>query len=162
MLKSKKNKMKKWATVSVLFLRLDKFIRDGTNFRSADDSGCGMFIRAGILDKTGVHGSSACWAGATSMFRDDMILKGKIDEIGGPSGLIVGMILGTKQAGDVSDDEFKVEHVGVFAGYMPNENNELIPMVYSFNTDINRGNLLPFNKNEWIYYGWHKRIGLDD
>lgn len=153
-------KSKKSVTVSTLFSRFDTFIQDKINFRSESDSGCGMFIRAGILGKKGVHGSSVCSAGASSMFNSDMILTGNIIDVGGFSGLEVGMILGTKKKGTFTDNKYHVEHVGVYAGYH-DLGNGYEPAVYSFNTTKNIPNLLPFSANDWFYYGWHKRIELD-
>ena len=155
-------KRKKWVTVSTLFERFENFILQETNFRSETDSGCGMFIRAGIMGKTGPHGTSACFAGASSMFNNDMILTGNISDIGGPLELTVGMIVGTKQAKKYDDGKYHIEHVGVYAGLVWFEKyHQYLPAVYSFNTDINKPNLLPFSANEWVYYGWHERIALD-
>ena len=39
--------------------------------------------------------------------------------------------------------------------------NKLVHGVYSFNTDTNRGNLIPYERNEWKYYAWHKGIVMD-
>ena len=95
------------------------------------------------------------------MFNNDMILTGIISDVGGPSGLIPGMILGEPMKDEFTDGKYHIEHVGVFSGYIDNGKGELEPMVYSFNTDTNRGNLSPLSKNTWIYYGWHYRVALD-
>ena len=158
--KNNSNASAPYVTVSVLLSRFDNFISKRTNFRSKKDSGCASFIRGGILNKYGPHSSHVYAAGATTMFRDDVIVKGCIDDIGGPDSLMVGMILGTPMDGEFSDGKYHVEHVGVYAGMIEYE-NKLVHGVYSFNTDTNRGNLIPYERNEWKYYAWHKGIVMD-
>ena len=145
-------------TVSELFNRFNNFIDKRTNFSSPGDTGCAMFIRAGILNKSGPHSDSKYHAGATSMFnKGDLLLAGNIKDIGGVDNLVVGMILGSKIRGTFNDGKYHVEHVGVYAGTVDSGNGP-IHLVYSFNTNTNRGNLSPFSSNEWLYYGWHKGI----
>ena len=66
-----------------------------TDVSAAKDTGCAMYIRAAIVGKLKRHGHHTYAAGRTSMFRDNMVFKGSIEDIGGPSGLVRGMIVGT-------------------------------------------------------------------
>ena len=145
----------KTVTVSNMFGNFDKMIEKKTDVSSATDSGCAMFIRCGILGILKRHGSHVYKAGMTPMFKNDLIVQGNIDDIGGPSGLVIGMILGTHQDGP----KF-VKHGGVYAG-LHDFGNGLEPAVYSFDTVHNVGNLRPYNDNDWAYFGWHKGVVLD-
>ena len=61
------------------------------------DTGCAMFIRAGILSKKGRHSHKTYYARMTPMFEKNMVFWGEISGIGGVSGLMPGMILGEYQ-----------------------------------------------------------------
>ncbi len=147
--------------VSALFQNFDMFINQAISFRSPGDSGCAMFIRAGILNKKEPHSDDVYHAGASSMFNDgDLLISGTIYSIGGKENLIPGMILGTQIIGTIGSEKYCIEHVGVYAGIIDLGKGPE-PAVYSFNTDNNVGNLLPFSANNWVYYGWHKGIICD-
>lgn len=91
----------------------------------------------------------------TSMFGNNMVLQGSIEEIGGSNGLIPGMILGTK-----GSKEGRIAHGGVYYG-LYDFGNGLEHAVYSFNTVKNCGNLRPFSDQDWVYYGWHQGVILE-
>lgn len=122
---------------------------------SPTDTGCGMFIRAGILGKKGSHSHQTYHAGMTPMFENDMLFWGKISDIGGVSGLIPGMILGEHQ-----DKKKFVRHGGVYYG-LYDFGDGLVPAVYSFNTKEKKGHLHPYTDNDWVYYGWHEGVIFD-
>ena len=146
--------------VSELFSRLDTLIQKKTNFHINKDTGCASFIRAGILDIAPGYSDNYYAGGASSMFNNNMIASGLISDIGGPNNLIVGMILGTPKKDNSDDGEYHIEHVGVYAG-LYDFGNGLEPAVYSFNTTTNCGNLAPYTRNNWQYYGWHEGILAD-
>lgn len=142
-------------TVDVLINNLRTMADKKTNVSSLNDSGCGMYIRAGIVGRLNRHSHDVYEAGMTSMFRNNMVLQGSIEDIGGPNGLIPGMILGT-----ASSEEGKISHGGVYYG-LYDFGNGLEHAVYSFNTAKNRGNLRPFSDQHWVYYGWHQGVILE-
>ena len=146
--------------VSRFMWRFGQFEKNKRNFRSDGDSGCAMCVRAGVLGRIGPHSSKVYCAGASSMFNNDMVISGDIEDVGGPDGLIVGMVVGTPMDGAFDDGLYHVEHVGVYAGYYDFGKGP-VPAVYSFNTDTNRVNLRPFTDNSWKYYGWHESVVLD-
>ena len=80
-----------------------------TDVSGEGDTGCGMYIRAAVIGVLGRHSHDIYFAGMTPMFSENMILRGEIADIGGPDGLIPGMILGTKGGKGVA-------HGGVYAG----------------------------------------------
>ncbi len=146
--------------VSRFMWRFGQFEKNKRNFRRDGDSGCAMCVRAGVLGRIGPHSSKVYYAGASSMFNNDMVISGDIEDVGGPDGLIVGMVVGTPMDGAFDDGLYHVEHVGVYAGYYDFGKGP-VPAVYSFNTDTNRVNLRPFTDNNWKYYGWHEGVVLD-
>ena len=143
-------------TVDVLISNLKIMADKKTDVSAAKDTGCAMYIRAAIVGKLKRHGHHTYAAGMTSMFRDNMVFKGNIEDIGGPSGLVRGMIVGT-----ASTTPGKVSHGGVYYGlYDFGDGPE--HAVYSFNTKKKCGNLRPFSDLEWVYYGWHQGVVLDE
>ena len=90
------------------------------------------------------------------MFENDMILIGKIQDVGGPDGLVPGMILSTYEEGAAKP----FTHGGVYAG-LYDFGNGPEPAVYSFNTKRDVGNLRPLSDVDWVYYGWHMGVVLD-
>ena len=143
-------------TVNVLINNLKSMADKKTDVSSAKDTGCAMYIRAAIVGKLKRHGHHTYAAGMTSMFRDNMVLEGVIEDIGGPGGLVPGMIVGT-----ASTTPGKKSHGGVYYGlYDFGDGPE--HAVYSFNTEKKYGNLRRFSDLAWVYYGWHQGVILDE
>jgi hypothetical protein len=88
------------------------------------------------------------------MFKNDLIPQENMEDVGGPDGLVKGMILGTKK-------DNKIGHGGVYAG-LHDFGNGPEHAVYSCNTKTNRGNPRRFADvpGEWVDYGWHKGVIL--
>ena len=144
-------------TVDGLFRNFDLFIERKTRFDGEGDTGCGVAVRAGILSEFGRYSNDDYSGGASSIFNYDSIVNGLISEIG-MAALIPGMLLGTRGKTN-KYPVYNVEHIGVYAGlhdFKKGKGPE--PAVYSYNTRLKRFNLLPFNKNEWVYFGWHRAI----
>lgn len=123
-----------------------------------------MYIRCGILTIFGRHKHDTYFAGMTPMFKQNMILSGSITDIGGPDGLIPGMIVGSKIGDGLLGTEKGdgVGHGGVYAG-LHDFGDGPEHAVYSFNTKTKRGNLRRFTDvpADWVYYGWHGGVVLD-
>ena len=149
----------RYNTISNVLTNCDLFTN---NFRGENDSGCAMFVRAVILGIPSRHSDNEYFAGASSMFNNDMIIADNISKIGGPKNLIPGMILGSRIKDSKDDGQYHIEHVGIYAG-LHNFGKGPEPAVYSFNTDTNCRNLRPFSsyKDPWVYFGWHKGTILD-
>lgn len=150
------NPRKPTITVSALMRNLQYLVDKKKDMSSPGDTGCAMFIRAGILGKKERHSHHFYSAGMSSMFDENMIFHGEISDIGGIPGLIPGMILGEAQ----DNPDRPVKHGGVYYG-LYDFGNGPEPAVYSFDTVKKRGHLHPFSDNKWVYYGWHEGVIFD-
>ena len=142
-------------TVSAFLNNLQYLVDKKIDVSNDTDTGCAMFIRAGILSKKGHHSHKTYYAGITPMFEKNMVFWGEISDIGGVSGLIPGRVLGEYQ-----DKKKFVSHRGVYYG-LYDFGNGLEPAVYSFDTVRKRGQLHPYSDNAWVFYGWHEGVILD-
>ena len=149
------NSKKPTVTVSALMNNLQYLVDRKTDVSADKDTGCAMFIRAGILGKKGRHSHKTYYAGMTPMFENNMVFWGKISDIGGTLGLIPGMILGEHQ-----DKKKFVSHGGVYYG-LHDFGKGPEPAVYSFDTKHKKGHLHPYSDNDWVYYGWHEGVIFD-
>lgn len=149
------NSKKPTVTVSALMNNLQYLVDRKTDVSADKDTGCAMFIRAGILGKKGRHSHKTYYAGMTPMFENNMVFWREISDIGGTLGLIPGMILGEHQ-----DKKKFVSHGGVYYGlYDFGKGPE--PAVYSFDTKHKKGHLHPYSDNDWVYYGWYEGVIFD-
>ena len=149
------NSKKPTVTVSALMNNLQYLVDRKTDVSADKDTGCAMFIRAGILGKKGRHSHKTYYAGMTPMFENNMVFWGEISDIGGTLGLIPGMILGEHQ-----DKKKFVSHGGVYYG-LHDFGKDPEPAVYSFDTKHKKGHLHPYSDNDWVYYGWHEGVIFD-
>jgi len=149
------NSKKPTVTVSALMNNLQYLVDRKTDVSADKDTGCAMFIRAGILGKKGRHSHKTYYAGMTPMFENNMVFWGEISDIGGTLGLIPGMILGEHQ-----DKKKFVSHGGVYYG-LHDFGKGPEPAVYSFDTKHKKGHLHPYSDNDWVYYGWHEGVIFD-
>ena len=149
------NSKKPTVTVSALMNNLQYLVDRKTDVSADKDTGCAMFIRAGILGKKGRHSHKTYYAGMTPMFENNMVFWREISDIGGTLGLIPGMILGEHQ-----DKKKFVSHGGVYYG-LHDFGKDPEPAVYSFDTKHKKGHLHPYSDNDWVYYGWYEGVIFD-